>query len=93
MDSIKVRVGTEACSGSEMLFFVRTGSNKPPIGCLAANAGFPHVRDAYFRAGDHEGDDGVIVHIRFEGAAIGNKMAVDISQPSMPGDGTVIPLI
>ena len=76
-----------------MHFFVRTGSSAPPIGCLSANSGFPHVRDAYFRAGDHEGDDGVIVHVRFEGAASGNRIAVNIAQPNMPGDGTVIPLI
>lgn len=92
MGTVRITAGQEAGSGTNLEFFVVTGTREPPIVCLADNNGFPFVRDIYGRGVQHQGKDGVHVTVRFESAAIGNGLAVNLFQPNMTGDFTVIPL-
>lgn len=93
METVRVSVGPEAARGREVLFFVRTGSKRAPIASLADNNGFPAVREFYVKGFEHRGEEGVRVHIFFEGSANGEGIAINIAQPDMPGDKTVIPLV
>lgn len=91
--SVRVHAGNSSARGKTLSFFVVTGSMAAPIVCLADNDGFPFVRDVYARPREHAGKQGVHIDVRFEQPAQGNGMAVNLSQPGMMGDYTVIPLV
>ncbi|MGH1274454.1 hypothetical protein ACQVWA_13480 [Bacillus cereus] len=76
---------------SEIFFFVVTGSDKPPIVCLRHTT-VPHVRDIYARQATHEHHLGVEVHIRLEEPVQEGGISINLAQPGMTGDYTVIPL-
>jgi len=90
---VRVGAGNEATKGSEMGFFVVTGSREPPIGSLADNSNFPSVKQFYVRDGRHNEYDGVIVHILFDGPAQGEGVAVNLLQAGATGDYQVIPML
>lgn len=91
--SVRVSAGNSSAQGNNLEFFVVTGSVTAPIVCLADNNGFPFVRDIYARPLQHQGKQGVHISVRFEQPAQGNALAVNLSQPGMMGDYTVIPLV
>lgn len=92
METVRV-VATNSAAGRDALdFFVVTGSTQPPIVSLADNNGFPYVRDLYARGKEHQSLSGVHVTVRFDGDASGTGLAVNVAQPDMTGDYTVIPL-
>ncbi|MDA2478322.1 hypothetical protein ACS2TZ_26120 [Bacillus cereus group sp. Bce025] len=90
-EAVRVEADNTSAIGNNLEFFVITGSMEAPIVCLADNNGYPHVRDIYARQREHSGHHGVHVSVRFEGPAQGNALAVNIAQPGMTGDYTVIP--
>ncbi|MBA5716308.1 hypothetical protein DT035_16065 [Bacillus subtilis] len=93
--SVRVEINDAAARGDNFEFLVVTGSMHPPIVCLADNNGFPYVRDIYARASDkHHGKQGVHVSVRFEAPPVGGAgFALNLAQPGMEGDFTVIPLV
>lgn len=92
METIRVVADVSASNGDALNFFVPTGSLKPPIVSLGDNSGFPYVRDVYARGKEYIGMQGVHVTVRFDGEARGDGLAVNITQPDMSGNTTVIPL-
>ena len=96
MRTARVTADAASAKGSSVDFFVNTGNAKDaPIACLGDNNGFPEVQSLYARQRSGvQGKDGVHVTIRFTGDATSGKgIAVNISQPTMTGDLTVIPLV
>lgn len=86
-------------------FFINTGSSAPPLVTLGDNGGFPEVQAVYARAKINEGVQGITVTLIFvadpsiaSNTTIGSKastpgnpaMAINIWQPSMPGDCMVV---
>ena len=93
MESKRVEATMSSARGNNLEFFVVTGSQEPPIVSLADNSGFPFVRDLYARPRVHQNKKGVHVSVRFESTANGMGLSVNLSQPEMTGDYTVIPLV
>ena len=91
--TVRVEANQASAQGENLEFFVVTGSLEPPIVSLADNNGFPWVRDLYARQTVFQERWGVHVSVRFEEAAVGNVLAVNIFQPGMQGDFPVIPLV
>ncbi|MEJ9122626.1 hypothetical protein P4I92_02630 [Bacillus cereus] len=91
--TVRVDADNASAQGNNLEFLVVTGSMEIPIVSLGDNNGFPFVRDVYARPKQHSGHQGVHVSVRFESAASGNGLAVNIAQPGMTGDFTVIPLV
>lgn len=77
--------------GNKLDFFIKTNSREAPIVCPADNNGFPTVKDLYARAKNFHGDDGVHVTIHLDGPPNGNGFAINLAQPNMEGDFSVIP--
>ncbi len=86
-------------------FFVRTGSDAPPLVTLGDNGGFPEVQAIYARAKINDGVQGITVTLIFvadpsiaSNTTVGSKastpgnpaMAINIWQPSIPGDCAVV---
>lgn len=91
--SVRINVDNASSSGRNLDFFVSTGSLQHPIVCLADNNGYPHIRDLYARPIEHNGKQGVHVTVICEDNADGNGLALNLAQPDMIGDYTVIPLV
>lgn len=91
METKRITVNSSFKQGNNLEFYIVTGSLEEPIICLADNNGFPYVSDIYARAVLHpHGHEGIYVTVRFETEANGNGLAVNISQPNMSGDYSVI---
>ncbi len=93
MNTKRIEVGDSASIEDRLEFFIVTGSMEPPIVCLADNNGYPFVRDLYARQFTHQGKNGVHVSVRFESKAQGKTLAINLFQPNMAGDYTIIPLV
>ncbi|MEC1562468.1 hypothetical protein [Bacillus haynesii] len=90
--STLISVDNSSATGEALDFFVVTGSPHAPIVCLANNNGYPPVRDIYARTKIHQNKRGVHVTVRLEGTATGTELTINLAQPDMEGDYTVIPL-
>lgn len=80
-----------------MSFFVVTGSDSPPIVCMAGNDGFPPVLSIGAVGGTHMGKKGVSVTILFS-KEVGNvgadkRVGLNLLQGGMTGNYTVIPRV
>lgn len=92
MNTKRIEANDNSSTGDNLEFFIVTGSLEPPIVCLADNNGYPFVRDLYARQREYSGKKGVHVSVRFESKAHGITLAINLGQPGMAGDYTVIPL-
>ena len=90
--TVRIVVNNSSAVGHNLDFFIITGSDETPIACLGDNNGYPSVRDFYARQHVYQTHKGVHVTINLEGPASGNEFAINIAQPGMSGDFTVIPL-
>jgi hypothetical protein len=87
----RITVDAHAAVGNVLDFFVATGSLETPIATLADNNRFPSVRALYARAMALSGQNGIHVTVVLDAAANGLGLAVNIYQPDMVGDFTVVP--
>ena len=95
MDStVCITVNDSVARGNNLEFFIKTGSMEPPIVCFANNVGFPNPRQIYARPFKNEAIhyEGVHVTIEFDGPAQGTELAINLAQPYMRGDYSVVPL-
>lgn len=90
-ESKRIVFNEASSSGNSLMNFVVTGSPDEPVVCLADNAHFPQVQALYAKHERINGKDGVMVSVFFDGPATGSGLAVNIMQPNMNGDFTVIP--
>ncbi|AYK07203.1 hypothetical protein [Brevibacillus laterosporus] len=92
MKTVRVIFDERGKVGSNLEYFIVTGSLEAPIVCLSDNNGFPFVHEIYARQGKYKGKKGVHVSIRFDYEACGTLLAVNLFQPNMEGDYSTIPL-
>ena len=91
LTAVRITADASSSSGNGMHFFVCTGSDAPPLVCMADNNGFLTVKTLYARGVTSQNIKGVSVDIYFDAQAQGNAIAINLLQPGMVGDYRVIP--
>ena len=71
--------GTAAVSGKEMVFFVESGTDSPPLVTLQHN-NYATLSAVYCRPHTYNGKTGVLVHVVFEGDPAGNTLTLSLGQ-------------
>lgn len=94
---VPIAADKKSVNVNHMHFFVVTGSDTPPIVCMAGNDGFPPVLSIGAVGGTHMGKKGVGVMIVFS-KEVGNvgadkRVGLNLLQAGMMGDYTVIPRV
>ncbi|OAJ75694.1 hypothetical protein AYJ08_21235 [Brevibacillus sp. SKDU10] len=92
MKTVRVIFDERGKVGSNLEYFIVTGSLEAPLVCLSDKNGSPFVHEIYARQGKYKRRKGVHVSIRFDYEACGTLLAVNFFQPNMEGDTSTIPL-
>ncbi|MED1088312.1 hypothetical protein [Bacillus mycoides] len=77
---INVVLNSISPRGQEFDFFVETGSDKPPIVCMADNVRNPPVLDIYAKGFTQHDKQGARVKIRFAGPIVDSEISINLLQ-------------
>jgi len=88
----RIDTGRLNFDGNSAQFFIETGTTNVPVACFGGIKGFPDVTEFWCKGEDWKGKKGVHAYVRFERAAVGSNIAVNLFQVGMTGPFTVSPM-